>query len=349
GNIKVTDGQTPVRTYTKSTNAMANETTYDIPAEDIVKLSVNGEPSYTIKISARNPKNPSLEVSALGYIIVMSPPATIKLERPKSYAILDSEKNYTVNWQGENIDDKNGCDVEVKVVKNGTELKVDEKNTTGEITIPLGKVSELKDVYTITAKVKNNGDEAYSYDSYVLTVYNSTALKIWVEKEEKNQIKLENESWVKTKTSEELVALARKIDLTTNISINNGDYNYGTISDQIVWDSENSRIASVNYSRVGRTKNITDYDYTSYSPDTNFVLSGLSDGTTTINATHKQAQMKATLGVEVERLDDKLFLFQIMPKTKTSVTYTNGDGVEKTIDSDSKGAFAIYEASGIKS
>ena len=49
----------------------------------------------------------------------------------------------------------------------------------------------------------------------------------------------------------------------------------------------------------------------------------------------------------METLKDKLYLFQFYPQAETTILYTNGDGVQKTATSDSTGAAAIYEESGI--
>ena len=48
------------------------------------------------------------------------------------------------------------------------------------------------------------------------------------------------------------------------------------------------------------------------------------------------------LDVRVETLKDKLYLFQIYPKAKTTLTYVNGNGETRTIDTNSNGELALY-------
>ncbi len=67
----------------------------------------------------------------------------------------------------------------------------------------------------------------------------------------------------------------------------------------------------------------------------------------TISATHKLTGMNDSLKVTVETLKDRLYLFQLYPQAKTTLTYTNGNGEPKTAVSDETGAAAIYEESGI--
>jgi len=194
----------------------------------------------------------------------------------------------------------------------------------------------------------NTGDEAYSYDSFVLNVYDANALKIWVDKQETSTITLDNEGRIAGMTSAQIVALERDISLTNQLSINYGDYSYGLVTDQIEWKSSDSSVASINYSQGGGYNNIEDYDSASYMPNTNFILAGMKDGTSTIDATHKLSRMTSTLGVEVKTLKDKLYLFQAMPLAPTEYIYTNGDGAEKNLNSDDQGAVAIYEPNGIQ-
>ncbi|NLO21885.1 MAG: hypothetical protein GX119_07775 [Syntrophomonadaceae bacterium] len=94
---------------------------------------------------------------------------------------------------------------------------------------------KLKDVYTVTAKIKNTGDEAYSYDSFVLHVYDAQAMKIWVDKQEVPTLTMDNEGRIKDLSSADIIAMERNISLTNNLSINYGDYSYGLVTDQIEW------------------------------------------------------------------------------------------------------------------
>jgi len=340
------EGITP--TYTAASEV--NASYFTIPGEQLTQLSVGAEPAYTVKISTDNPNVSGERVASVGNIIVTSPPAKVIIDRPASYYILDTANQLTLNWQSMDVNTASGYDFEFEVTKNGASV-TESQEPSGSYTLNLADVTgKLKDVYTVTAKIKNTGDEAYSYDSFVLNVYDAEAMKIWVDKQDPTStITLDNSGRISAMTSAEIVALERNISLTNQLSINYGDYSYGSVSDQIEWKSSDPKVGSINYSQGGAYKNIEDYDSLSYMPTTNFILAGLKDGTTTIDATHKLSRMTDTLGVTVKTLKDKLYLFQAMPLALTEFSYTNGDGTEKTISSDNQGAVAIYEPKGIKS
>ncbi len=319
-----------------------------IPREYLNNLSANMIPSYTLKINTTNPYNTKKQVETVCGIIITSPPANVKIDRPDSYYILDTAGAKTINWSSFDVNTVNGFDFEFKITKNG-ETITSSAESTGIFELNLSDISgRLKDVYTITAKIMNNGDDAYSYDSYVLNVYDAAAMKIWVDEQDHETVTMDNTGRISGMTSEEILLLERKISLTNRLSINYGEYSYGLVTDQVEWKSNFSNIASINYSKGGVYNNIDNMNNTSYMPDTNFVLAGLGDGTTTINATHKLTRMTDTLGVTVKTLKNKLYLFQAMPMVKTEFVYTNGDNEVKTIYSDNNGAIAVYEERGIK-
>ncbi len=319
-----------------------------IPREWLTNLSADMIPSYTVKISTTNPYNTKKQVETVCGIIITSPPASVKIDRPASYYLLDTAEAITISWSSSDVNTVGGYASEFKITKNG-ELITTSSEVSGSFELNLPDITgRLKDVYTITAKIKNNDDDAYSYDSYVLNVYDAAAMKIFVDGQDQETITMDNSGVISGMTSSEIIALERKISLTNRLSINYGEYPYGLVTDQIEWNSNSSNIASINYSRGGLYNNIEDYDTTSYMPDTNFILAGLGDGTASINATHKLTRMSDTLGVTVKTLKNKLYLFQAMPMVKTEFVYTNGNNEEKTLYSDDHGAIAIYEEKGIK-
>ena len=338
-------GITPL--YTESTEAGASS--FTIPGDKLDRLSSGTEPAYTVKISTENPFDAGKKVEATGNIIVTSAPANVKITRPAGYYILDTADPLNVTWESTNVNDTpGGCDFEFAVSKN-QDLLTTSQAASGSYTITFADVNgKLKDVYTVTARIKNTGDEAYSYDSFVLHVYDADAMKIWVDKQDVSTLVMDNEGRIKDMTSADIVALERNIFLTNNLSINYGDYPYGSVTDQIEWKSSRSDVAGINYSQGGVYKNIEDYNNPSFMPNTNFILAGLKDGATTIDATHKLSRMNDTLGVEVKTLKDKLYLFQTMPMAVTEFNYTNGAGKEVNVSSDTNGALAIYEPEGIK-
>lgn len=67
-----------------------------------------------------------------------------------------------------------------------------------------------------------------------------------------------------------------------------------------------------------------------------------------MTAEHVNTGTVAELIVNVDTLQDKLFLFQFTPAVETTLRYTNGDGVQKEVTSMADGRAAIYEESGIQ-
>ena len=128
------------------------------------------------------------------------------------------------------------------------------------------------------------------------------------------------------------------------------------VPDQFAWSAEDTTTASgtgqthatLNYQQGALYEDITRYQRTSYGPTAEFRLSGLSDGTTKVTAEHVNTGTVAELIVNVDTLQDKLFLFQFTPAVETTLRYTNGDGVQKEVTSMADGRAAIYEESGIQ-
>ena len=78
------------------------------------------------------------------------------------------------------------------------------------------------------------------------------------------------------------------------------------------------------------------------------MLAGNGDGTAQITATHAPTGMMQTLNVSVKTLKDKLYIFNLYPKLKTTVTFENGLGQSRKLTTNDSGEIAVYEPSGIK-
>ena len=147
----------------------------------------------------------------------------------------------------------------------------------------------------------------------------------------------------------------RDISLTADVSMD-PDKPWLEVPDQFAWSAEDTTAASgtgqthvtLNYQQGALYEDITRYQRTSYGPAAEFRLSGLSDGTTKVTAEHVNTGTVAELIVNVDTLQDKLFLFQFTPAVETTLRYTNGDGVQKEVTSMADGRAAIYEESGIQ-
>ncbi|MFC5404764.1 S-layer homology domain-containing protein [Cohnella soli] len=365
-------GQTPLQTWTAPVTAeLVNATGFSIPGAYTTNLSTEYKPSYTVRISADNPEYPDVPnpvLSALAYIVVKAAPAVVTLDKKMGQFVTDDIGSLTLNWKLENFDPQNKGDFEFQVTKNGVPIPdsrmtfdsasgtfsnsgATENGGTYRLAIdPVTGTKQIKDVYAITLAAKNKLDSTWSYDSLYLQVYKHDALKIEVDGQAATALKMSNIDRIKNMTSDQIVDLHRDIRLKNDLQINNRDFqDLGAITDQIAWKSGNNDVAGLYFNSNGIVDNIENFQYASYQPKQKLLLSGLANGQTKITATHASTGMKTELDLTVETLKDKLYLFQFYPKAATTITYTNGAGVEESVTSNANGELALYEESGIVS
>ncbi len=140
----------------------------------------------------------------------------------------------------------------------------------------------------------------------------------------------------------EIIKLNRDIQLKNMISANYGERAWNALADQIIWQSGDSGVASVNYQEGSYYSNIETFPYISYRPTTDFGILGRQNGQTTITATHKVTGLEENVAVTVNTLKDKLYLFQLYPRKETKLVFTTGAGKLKHITSDQNGAATLY-------
>lgn len=344
-----------VYTTTVSGNTSNQLSSFTIPSQYLTGVSIIGKHSYIVEVSSDNPYKEGEVLKATAFINISSRPVIVKLQKLNSYFITDSTPQVPINWTLDYYDAINEAEFEFSITNNLNNETIHKQLTTaitgGNYTLNIPKVKNgFKDVYTITVKAKNSLDLTWSYDSFVLYVYSDDALKIWVNGNVTGETyNMSNIEKISNMTSEEILAQKRDIYLKDIISINYGDHAWGQISDQIKWNSSDSSIARIDFKQGTIYQNIENYSYTSYRPSTEFILIGLKDGDVRIKATHAATNSTKTVDVKVETLKDKLYLFQIYPKAKTTLTYVNGNGETRTVDTNSNGELALFEESGIKS
>lgn len=336
---------------------------YIIPSSILTDVSHLGQCSYIVEVSAINPYDNKTTLTATAYISVASKPASVQLEKLQNYFITDATKSLPISWTLQNFDTVNTANFALEITRNSDGASVYKQakteNDGGSYTFDIPKVTNgYRDIYTVTVKArnstldpaKNDNDSTWSYDSFVLYVYSDQALKIWIDgKAAEPSLTMSNVKEISKMSSEEILALKRDIYLKNVVSINYGDHAWGMISDQIKWKSSDDGVASINYKDISTYSDINDLGYSSYRPSESFILSGLKDGSTTVTATHAATGKEVSLNVKVETLKDKLYLFQLYPQAKTSLTYTNGKGEQRTVETNDNGELALYEESGIKS
>ena len=320
---------------------------------------------FTVNVTAVF-KGETFEANAT--VELESLPAKIKLNKLDSYYILDTAGSVEIGWDITNFNrfsSANASDLFRLLITKGNQTVYESSDPgaggsdghfTGSYT--LGNLafnangsdkSSYRQVYTITIQAKNGRDSTWSYDSYLLYVYDADTLKLWVDGQAAGSLTMTNIPRILEMSQEQILALKRDISLHNVISANYGEYAWTEVDDQLSWASSNNDVATVNYQQGTLYEDIRNFTYTSYRPATEFVISGLSDGQTTVSAEHVLTGMTDSVNVTVRTLKDKLYLFQCYPQVKTALTYKDSAGTEKTVYSDNTGAAAIYEPNSIRS
>ena len=340
-----------------------------IPADKIPYA--NGEPYY-VTISATDNAT-GKPYTSWAKIEVQSPPAVVELARPSSLYITDEVGTLPLTWSLANFNG-DGKEFRLVITNNTTSAvqgtDVNAGNQSGSFTMNIADVANgYRDTYTVEVAAKNATDSTWSYDSFVLYVYDRVALQqfvvdgedtangstITLSNGEKEYIQKLIDSQNSTAAQQAVWDTGRDISLTADVSMD-PDKPWLEVPDQFAWSAEDTTAASgtgqthatLNYQQGALYEDITRYQRTSYGPTAEFRLSGLSDGTTKVTAEHVNTGTVAELIVNVDTLQDKLFLFQFTPAVTTNLRYTNGDGVQKDVTSMADGRAAIYEESGIQ-
>lgn len=340
-----------------------------IPADKIPYA--NGEPYY-VTISATDNATGKTYTS-WAKIEVQSPPAVVELARPSSLYITDEVDTLPLTWSLANFNG-DGKEFRLVITNNTTSAvqgnDVNAGNQSGSFTMNIADVTNgYRDTYTVEVAAKNATDSTWSYDSFVLYVYDRAALQqlvvdgkdtangsaITLSNGEKEYIQGLIDSQNSTAAQQAVWDTGRDISLTADVSMD-PDKPWLEVPDQFAWSAEDTTAASgtgqthvtLNYQQGALYEDITRYQRTSYGPTAEFRLSGLSDGTTKVTAEHVNTGTVAELIGNVDTLQDKLFLFQFTPAVETTLRYTNGDGVQKEVTSMADGRAAIYEESGIQ-
>ena len=359
-NEAALSGRKPIATYTvgKDKNSVR------IGENVLSKLSNGNTPAYTVLVSMPHPNagGEDVRLSALAWIIVQAPPATAKLTPPQSIYLKDTDGAVNIDWSVENTTE--GAPLQptltiTRVTEDNTTTKVVDSErlsgTSGSFPLSLQsvKAGNLKDTYQVVLSVENPGEESPSTDSFPLYVYDADALKVQNDKGETiSKLTMDNTSKVSGSlptVTAEIMQLRQELGLIEYIGINYDEYGWNSFKDGIRWLSSNNNAISVNYKQGGLYEDIRNFSFDSYLPETKMALSGLANGTATVTATHAATGMRAAVQVTAKTLQNKFYLFQLTPAAETTLQYTDGKGVPKTVTTNREGVLALYEPNGIAS
>ncbi len=333
--------------------ATVSVSSYIIP-ENV--LDTLGDPAYTVRVSVKDPvANDGSEVFDTAYIVVVPPRIRVKIDKPSSVYMLDTA-TLNLSWSIDNYE--SGTTAEYKIDRISTASGTDTTQTVveptssveiGSYTLNPADVTGLKDTYIVTVRARNDVSSTWNTDSLVLYVYNEDALELGSDISMSNLSKVDGSNGALPTTTEYIMKLREQLGLIEFISINYSQYDWSQLKDIIQWASSDSSTVSVNYKRGTLYENLSDFPDMVFLPDTDMALSGLKDGTAVVTATHANTGMSDSVTVDVESLRDRLYIFQMYPNIKTTLTYTNGDNQKRTVDTNDKGTIVLYEPSGIKS
>lgn len=371
---------TALATY--SLDRTATEIT--LPENLLHSVSSGDNPAYTLKLTATaSYLNEDYSFEALAYILVRSKPAKIHLGDVGTGMFLSSE-GIPISWSVDNLDTLNlsSCQFEFRVEKNGVvfgdSLITDiNQALSGSYTLHPDTPVDLKEEYTVLIKAKNSTDPTWSYDSVILTVYRENSLDLLVGGKPVDSVTMKNEIEGSTTTNPTIHLyndgstrsgltdayaigkLRSELSLLKSISVDCTDAQWDALYDMFAWETSTGQsseagellqeIVTLNYLEGNSYSPLDSYPYLCYMPETVLLLSGIEDGTATVTAQHRKIPaLTSSVEVNVERLKNKLYLFQFTPAVKTEVCYVDNNGQSHTVYSNDDGSMALYEPDGIQ-
>ena len=340
-------------------------------------------PAYVAVITTDDLYNLGEKLEARSLVTVYPKPVNISLEPEEEdinggLYLLDDAGSFGFRGTVENWLERDDGNSEVTVTRNdepyGEFTCTVDDQVSGSVEIPAVAEGNLKDIYIITVKAKNNNAGVYSSDSLVLQVYDRDALEVIVENENGEVIDTmsgDGGSLTVSNTGQAaldggkldisqadmdaILGLKRQIDLKRYLYVNYEGIGWNTVSDRMAWDSENTAAATINYRNGTLFEDIRNFDYTNYRPDETMMLVGHEDGESRITVTHGRTGNQVGFDVTVDTLKDQLYLFQVYPMAATAITYSaytdesRTQTEERVVSTNENGEFAVYEEFGIAS
>lgn len=334
-------------TETLSAALQAPLNSYTVPGRLLTRATERGKYSYILEISATDMQSGSTRI-AEAYIRIRQQPARALLTRPESVFLLDSCKSFTVAFDIENRTSE--TQYELLVTKNSNAapvISVSSPAPVGSVTAPVDDVGDarLLDVYTVSLKARNPSDDAWSYDSYSVYVYNHAAMMILVNGLVPPMgVVTMGPQFNDGEILEDIDFLSNRylfgIEFYRSVKVDDRTYAWSAIADRVTWRVEGE---SVYLTYEG--KRINSENNPVLLPGTALLLQTHGFGSSVVTATHTLTGMSASATFNVNPLKNKLYLFRVYPGATCEMVYTNGDGRNKRVTfTDEVG---VYEEKGI--
>lgn len=352
-----------------------------VPGSYLQNISQADAPTYAVRLTAtvKVDDAKTRELSADALLVVRSQPAVITLTGLDTPYFMGGE-TLSIGWSVANFDTSNACQFEL-ALSRGSEVihsTTNVSDATGSYSMPLPEPTTLREYYILTVKAKNDKDPTWSKASSTITVYKNNALDLLVGGESVETVDLKNtiaetetttaptitsyagETFSGLTTTEAVMQLRSELSLMDTISINYAAYDWDLDTDRIVWSTSTGqgeaisedfqRAVTINYRDGNNYAPLEQYSFTSYIPGIIMLLCGLQDGTNQVTASHQYLDaLTDTVTVNVERLQNKLYLFQFTPAARTEVQYTDALGNAHTVYSNDDGSLVLLEPNGIAS
>ena len=338
----------PVSTEVIKATAQEPLNSYTIRASLLTKVTAKNQYGYLLEISASVMKTDTT-MTASANIRMRSFPAKASLIRPESVFMIDNAGSFPVGFDIENKYSE--TQYALTVTRNSESTPVATLNSPEIIrtlTVNITEVNEsrLMDVYTVDLKAKNPSDEAWSYDSYCVYVYNASAMKILVDGFPVDGgiimgYDFEDGEVMRTINFLQNRSMFGK-ELIKTVKIDDKSYAWSSIADRVTWSVEGE---SVSLWYDGKPIN-NEYNPV-LLPGTPILLRGEGSGSSVVTATHTLTGMTKSVTAITTSLTDKLYFFRVYPNVPCDMVYTNGRRETKTVTF--TGEIGVYEDTGIKS
>lgn len=326
-----------------------------ISSEKLINTAPKDSYSYIVEVTSQENGTGGI-YTAEANIRVKPMPAKAILDRPESLYMTDDSLHFDIHFD---IDNKNNnTDYRISVKKNKEEVPIfstevfEDIGQYHKISIEPVNPERFLDVYTVSLEAQNDPDEVRSFDSYMLYVYNSKVLKIMVNSKLMNDLIIEPSYDFSSMDSSEIIgkfgssSKMHFTDQVSQLSIYDDNYNLSNIADKITWKVGNEGNLILKYKGIEIDKDTPQ----PLLPGASLVLEAIDSGVSSVIATHYNTGMETILPVIVkEKPINKLYIFNTYPWDECEVTYKNGNGEEKTVNTDHAGRLGVYEETGIAS
>ncbi|MCL1862949.1 MAG: copper amine oxidase N-terminal domain-containing protein [Defluviitaleaceae bacterium] len=329
---------------------------FELPTSDLTlsqRMPIGYRPGYLVYVSLYDPEFGWF--SDYSYLFIRPQPLRVNFDRPPQTMFSDEVGSVSFPWNLQGMDVTS-----VISVVNSSSENVDFSYTKGvggglvtvnPRTVPAGT---LRDIYTINItatspfETTNPATGAQVIGEQVRTatltfeVLNSNALIIYA-----SNPNLTNVETIGRMTSGQILAMNRQINLTTFVQVDRRVYQWGSF-DFVGWATEDADIITINRLEADGWVDIAESGSNIWGPGQSPRVIGHGTGQATVGVTHIATGITSDhIEINVDTLQDQLYLLTVLPQVVTDVVYYNVAGERIETQTDHRGSIAIFEQYGI--